>query len=65
MIAYVDSETDHSTYKHGLAIVLSDEGSMNWSTAKSTCEGKTAVSGATVKCQEFIYVSVFLKRPDP
>ena len=46
MIAYVGSETDQSTYKHGLAIALSDEGSMNWSTAKSTCEGKTAVSGA-------------------
>ena len=46
MIAYVGSETDHSTYKHGLAIALSDEGGMTWSTAKSTCEGKTAVSGA-------------------
>ena len=31
----------------GLAIALSDEGSMNWSTAKSTCESKTAISGAT------------------
>ena len=46
MIAYMGSETDHSTYKHGLAIALSDEGSMNWSTATSTCEGKDAVSGA-------------------
>ena len=46
MIAYVGSETDHSTDKHGLAIALSDEGGMTWSTAKSTCEGKTAVSGA-------------------
>ena len=27
----------------GLAIALSDEGSMNWSTAKSTCESKTGV----------------------
>lgn len=25
MIAYVGSETDHSTYKHGLATALSDE----------------------------------------
>ena len=46
MIAYVGSETDHATYKHGLAIALADESSKNWSTAKSTCEGKTAVSGA-------------------
>ena len=41
MIAYVDE-----TNKNGLAIALSDEGEMNWSTAKSTCEGKTAVTGA-------------------
>ena len=33
----------------GLAIALSDEGSMNFSTAKSTCESKTAISGATWK----------------
>ena len=46
MIAYVGSETDHATYKHGYAIALSDESSSNWSTAKSTCEGKTAVTGA-------------------
>ena len=48
MIAYVGSETDHATYKHGLAIALADESSeyMNWSPAKSTCEGKSAVSGA-------------------
>ena len=31
----------------GLAIALSDEGSMNFSTAKSTCASKTAISGAT------------------
>jgi hypothetical protein len=41
MIAYVDADDNN-----GLAIALSDEGSMNWSTAQSTCEGKTAVSGA-------------------
>ena len=46
MIAYVGSETDDANYNNGLAIALSDEGSMNWSTAKSTCEGKTAVSNA-------------------
>jgi hypothetical protein len=47
MIAYVGSETDNTTYTHGLAIALADEGSMNWSTAKSTCEGMTpAVTGA-------------------
>ena len=39
MIAYVGSETDHATYKHGLALALSDEGAMNWSTA-------TGASGA-------------------
>ena len=41
VIAYVDE-----TNKNGLAIALADEGSMNWSTAKSTCEGKTAIAGA-------------------
>lgn len=49
MIIYVGSETDNTTYTHGLALALADEGGssrMNWSTAKSTCEGKTAVSGA-------------------
>lgn len=48
MIAYVGSDTDHATYKHGLAIALADESSeyMVWSTAKSTCEGKSTVSGA-------------------
>ncbi len=39
MIAYLGSETDHATYKHGLALALSDEGSMNWTTA-------TGASGA-------------------
>ena len=46
MIAYVGSTTGHTTYTHGLAIALSDEGSMVWSTAKSTCEGKTAITDA-------------------
>jgi len=46
MIAYVGSSTDHATYKHGLALALSNEGSMNWTTAKSTCEGKSAVTNA-------------------
>lgn len=40
VIVYVDE-----TNKKGLAIALADEGTMNWSTAKSTCEGKTAISG--------------------
>ena len=39
MIAYVGNG-------EGLALALTDEGGMTWSTAKSTCEGKTAVSGA-------------------
>ena len=48
MIIYVGSETDNTTYTHGLALALADESynNMSWSTAKSTCEGKTAVSGA-------------------
>lgn len=46
MIAYVGSDTDHATYTHGLAIALADEESESWSTAKSTCEDKPAVSGA-------------------
>ena len=40
VIVYVDE-----TNKNGLAIALADEGTMNWSTAKSTCEGKTAITG--------------------
>ncbi len=47
VIAYVGSETGDDTYKKGLAIALADEsGTMNWSTAKTTCEGKTAVTNA-------------------
>ena len=46
MIAYVGSSTEHATYTHGLAIALADESSSNWSTAKSTCEGKSAVTNA-------------------
>ncbi len=47
MIAYVGEDTYDDTYKKGLAISLADESStMNWSTAKTTCEGKTAVTGA-------------------
>ena len=48
MIAYVGSETDHPTYKHGLAIALADEsGEMNWSLAKSACGRKAAFNDAT------------------
>ena len=46
MIAYVGSDTDHATYKHGLAIALANESDLDWSTAKSTCEGKSAVTNA-------------------
>ena len=46
MIAYVGSSTDHATYTHGLAIALADESNSDWSTAKSTCEGKSAVTNA-------------------
>ena len=44
MVAY-KSETTGSS----LAIALADEGSMNWSSAKSTCEGKTAIGGNSWK----------------
>ena len=52
MIIYVGSETDNTTYTHGLALALADESNanMSWSTAKSTCEGKNtslAVTGGT------------------
>lgn len=39
MIAYLGSETGVAGYTHGLALALSDKGSMNWSTA-------TGASGA-------------------
>lgn len=39
-IAYVGSETGDATYNHGLAIALADEGSMDQSTALSTCSDK-------------------------
>ena len=40
MIAYLGSETDHATYKHGLALALTDEAStMSWTDA-------TGASGA-------------------
>lgn len=38
MVAYKSATAGSS-----LAIALADEGSMNWATAKSTCEGKTAI----------------------
>ena len=47
MIAYMGSETDHPTYKHGLAIALVDEsGEMNWILAKSACGRKAAFNDA-------------------
>ena len=46
VIAYVGSDTKDATFKNGLAIALADEGEMRWSPAKSTCEGKTAITGA-------------------
>ena len=44
MIAYLGSSTGHDTYKHGLAMALTDEGSgngMTWNTAVTTCNNKT------------------------
>ena len=47
VIVYLGSDTYDATFKNGLAIALADEsGVMDWSTAKSTCEGKTAITGA-------------------
>ncbi len=46
MIAYLGSDTYDATFKNGLAIALDDEGSMNWSTAVSTCGAKTPITGA-------------------
>jgi len=42
MIAYIDTENNK-----GLALALSDEGSMTWSEANSACAGKSAVAGGT------------------
>ena len=42
MIVYIDMEN-----KNGLALALSDEGSMTWSDAITACEGKSAVAGGT------------------
>ena len=42
MVAYKDGS-------NGLAIALADEGQMYWATAKSTCEGKTAIGGYSWK----------------
>ena len=46
VIVYLGSDTYDATYNRGLAIALADEGSMKWSPAVSTCEGKTAITGA-------------------
>ena len=46
VIVYLGSETYDATFKNGLAIALADESNSDWSTAKSTCEGKTAITGA-------------------
>lgn len=52
MIAYLGSSTGHDTYKHGLAMALTDEDSgngMTWNTAVTTCNNKStpAVSDAS------------------
>ena len=44
MVAYKSATAGSS-----LAIALADEGEMDWEMAKSTCEGKTAVTGGTWK----------------
>ncbi len=50
MIAYVGSETGVDGYTHGLALALTDEGSMDWEAANTACSTKntnTPVTGAT------------------
>ena len=42
MIVYIDTENNK-----GLALALSDEGSMTWSEANLACAGKSAVAGGT------------------
>ncbi|WP_284438410.1 hypothetical protein [Prevotella communis] len=44
MVAYKSATAGSS-----LAIALADEGKLNWATAKSTCEGKTAIGGNSWK----------------
>jgi hypothetical protein len=47
MIAYLGNATDNNTYKHGLALAMTDEdrgNGMSWSTAKSKCDSKTTPS---------------------
>ncbi|MBP5390992.1 MAG: hypothetical protein J6Y40_02790 [Bacteroidales bacterium] len=39
-IIYVGSETDNTTYTHGLALALTDEGEMDWESAKTACSNK-------------------------
>ena len=46
VIVYLGSDTKDATFKNGLAIALADEAQLNWSTAKSTCGAKTAITGA-------------------
>ena len=47
-IIYVGSSTGNSTYTHGLALALADEGGMmNWSTAMSTCSAKNTSLAVT------------------
>lgn len=49
MVAYMGSETGDATYNHGLALALKDESSdiINFSSAKTACESKTAVTDAS------------------
>ena len=46
MIVYVGSETDNTTYNHGLALALANEDvTTNWPTAKAACRDKTPTVG--------------------
>ena len=48
MIAYVGSDTGNDTYTHGMALALADESGDELEPGQEhTCEGKTAVTGAT------------------
>ena len=39
-IIYVGNNTDDATYNHGLALALTDEGTIDWNKAKTACTNK-------------------------
>lgn len=47
LIIRVNPDTGHATYTHGIALALADEGSMDWSTAITTCDAKNTAAPVT------------------